>query len=155
MMKRSGYLEEFLEFWCPRVEIRKIWMSMFTPQRGAADPECLSSGERVQAVEDLIRLRRLFPKLDMGEGTLREFNHPPNSPDECLFSRTTLNVSADLKTKISPCQFGGDPDCSRCGCMASMALAAVAHHQLPVGISVGKIFHASAKIGKFAAHFSR
>ena len=151
MMKRSGYLDEFLEYWCPRVEIRKIWMSLFTPQKGAADPECLTTEERFQAVEDLLRLRRQFPKLDMGEGTLREFTHPPSSPDECLFSRTTLNVSADLKTRISPCQFGGDPDCSRCGCMASMALAAVGHHQLPVGISVGKIFHASANVGKIAA----
>ena len=155
MMRRSGYLDEFLQYWCPRVEIRKVWMSFFTPQKGAADPECLTSEERLQAVEDLLRLRRQFPKLDMGEGTLREFTHPPSSPDECLFSRSTLNVSADLKTKILPCQFGGDPDCSRCGCMASMALAAVGHHQLPGGISVERIFRASAKVGKIAARFRR
>ncbi len=34
MMKRPGYLSDFLEFWTPRPEIRKIWFSLFTPQRG-------------------------------------------------------------------------------------------------------------------------
>ncbi|MFN8006292.1 MAG: radical SAM protein [Terriglobia bacterium] len=155
MMKRPGYLEEFLEFWSPRSEIKKIWMSMFTPQKGATDPECLTPEERLQAVEDLQALRSSFPKLDMSEKILREFISPPNSPDECLFSRATLNFSADLKTRVSPCQFGGDPDCARCGCMASMALAAVGHHQLPGGFSLGGIFRASAKVGKLSARFHR
>src|SRR5688572_6687092 len=35
MMKRSGYLDEFFQFWCPRVEIKKVWMSLFTPQKGS------------------------------------------------------------------------------------------------------------------------
>jgi hypothetical protein len=39
--------------------------------------------------------------------------------------------------------------------MASMALAAVGHHQLPGGISVERIFSASAKVGKIAARFRR
>ena len=34
MMKRPGYLREFLEFWSPRAEIRRVWFSMFTPQVG-------------------------------------------------------------------------------------------------------------------------
>ena len=33
MMKRPGYLNEFLEFWSPRPEIHKVWFSLFTPQR--------------------------------------------------------------------------------------------------------------------------
>jgi hypothetical protein len=87
----------------------------------------------------------------MGESTVREFAQPPPSPAECIFSRTTLNISADLKTTLSPCQFGGDPDCSRCGCLASMALAAVGHHQLPGGISLGRVFHASAQLGNLVS----
>ena len=155
MMKRSGYLDEFLQYWTPRVEIKKVWMSFFTPQKGASAPECLTHEERGQANQDLLRLRRQFAKLDMGEQTLREFANPPQSPQECIFSRTTLNISADLKTKISPCQFGGDPDCSRCGCLGSMALAAVGHHELPGGVTVGRIFRASTRIGKVAARFQR
>ena len=153
MMKRSGYLDEFLEYWCPRVEIKKVWVSLFTPQKGSTAQECLTPGERNQAIDDLLRLRRQFSKLDMGEQTLREFTQPPRSPQECIFSRTTLNISADLKTKISPCQFGGDPDCSRCGCLGSMALAAVGHHALPGGVTVGSIFRASTHIGKLASLF--
>lgn len=153
MMKRSGYLEEFLQNWCPRAEIKKVWMSLFTPQKGASLPECLTPEERVRAIQDLLRLRDQFPKLDMGESTLREFAHPPLSPEECIFSRTTLNISADLKTRISPCQFGGDPDCSRCGCLASMGLAAVGHRQLPGGITLGTVFRASDRIGKMVARF--
>jgi sulfatase maturation enzyme AslB (radical SAM superfamily) len=154
MMKRPGYLDEFLEFWCPRPEIKKVWMSLFTPQKGAESPECLSTSERARVIDDLLRLREQYPKLDMGEGTIREFATPPRSPQECMFSRTTLNISADLKTTISPCQFGGDPDCSRCGCMASMGLAAVGHYELPGGISLDQIYRCSARIGEWAQRFT-
>jgi sulfatase maturation enzyme AslB (radical SAM superfamily) len=153
MMKRAGYLDEFLQYWCPRVEIKKVWMSFFTPQKGTNAPECLTREERGRAIQDLLRLRRQFSKLDMGEQTLREFANPPQSPQECIFSRITLNISADMKTRISPCQFGGDPDCSRCGCMGSMALAAVGHHALPGGVTLERIFRASTHVGKVAARF--
>ena len=36
------------------------------------------------------------------------------------FAQATACVSADLRTPITPCQFGGQPDCSSCGCMALM-----------------------------------
>jgi MoaA/NifB/PqqE/SkfB family radical SAM enzyme len=153
MMKKAGYLEEFLNFWCPRPEIKKVWVSFFTPQKGDHSPECLGVEERDQAIHDLLSLRRTFPKLDMRESTIREFAQPPHSPAECIFSRTTLNITADLKTTLSPCQFGGDPDCSRCGCLASMALASVGHYQLPGGISLGRVFQASTQIGsRFSRH---
>lgn len=151
MMKRPGYLEEFVQFWSSRGETKKIWMSMFTPQRGVTLPECLSAVERDQAIEQLLRLREIYPKLDMGKATIREFAHPPQSPQECIFAQTTQVLSADLKTRITPCQFGGDPDCSRCGCIASMALSAVGHHELVPGITAGDIFHISAQIGKMVS----
>ncbi len=147
MMKRAGYLEEFLAFWSPRKEIRKILMSMFTPQRGAESPECLTNEERSRAIEELFRLRTQFPKLDLPAAALREFARPPQSPSECIFAQTTLAISADLKTRITPCQFGGDPDCSRCGCMASMGLAAVGNHKLAGLLPVRFLFTASARIG--------
>src|SRR5947209_5640152 len=34
MMKRQGYLEDFLRFWTPKPEIHKVWFSLFTPQVG-------------------------------------------------------------------------------------------------------------------------
>jgi MoaA/NifB/PqqE/SkfB family radical SAM enzyme len=151
MMKRPGYLRQFLEFWAPRAEIRKIWFSFFTPQIGDRLPEMLLPDERALAIADLLALRKQFPKLDMPEGMIRQFATPPASPNECVFALTTQTLSADLRTKITPCQFGGNPDCGSCGCVASMGLAAVAAHKLGGVIPVGAIFNASIKIGQFRA----
>lgn len=147
MMKSPGYLEEFFRFWSPRPEIKKFWMSIFTPQRGAHPPECLSVEERARTIEDLLRLREIYPKLDMARGAIHEFTKPPQSPEECIFAQTTHILSADLKTKVTPCQFGGDPDCSQCGCVASMGLAAIGHHKIAGFVPVGPIFTTSARIG--------
>jgi hypothetical protein len=46
----------------------------------------------------------------------------PSSPGERLFARMSTNYSADLKTRVEPCIFGGSPDCSRCGCAISSGL---------------------------------
>jgi sulfatase maturation enzyme AslB (radical SAM superfamily) len=148
MMKRPGYLKEFLEFWTPRPEIRKIWFSLFTPQVGDRLPEMLDARERSQAIADMLELRKEFPKLDMPVGLIRQFLSPPESPKDCVFALTTQTVSADLKTKVVPCQFGGNPDCASCGCIASMGLAAVAAHKLGGMIPVGAIFKASIRIGR-------
>ncbi|HEV8384096.1 MAG TPA: radical SAM protein [Candidatus Acidoferrales bacterium] len=151
-MRREGYWEEFLKFWTPRQEIKKVWFSLFTPQRGAPEaPEWLSPEERERVIADLYRLREQFPKLDMAKALIKEFARPPQSPDECIFAKTTLTLSADLRTKVEPCQFGGDPDCSRCGCVASMGLAAVGNHVIVPGLTAGMIFHASARVGKMIA----
>jgi sulfatase maturation enzyme AslB (radical SAM superfamily) len=147
MMKRPGYLREFLEFWHPQAEIRKVWFSIFTPQVGDDLPEILTASERRQAIEEMLALRKVFPKLDMPEGLIHQFAAPPHSPEDCVFAQTTQTISADLETKITPCQFGGKPDCASCGCIASMALAAVAAHKLGGFIPVGMIFKASVKIG--------
>jgi MoaA/NifB/PqqE/SkfB family radical SAM enzyme len=148
MMKRPGYLQEFLEFWTPRPEIRKVWFSLFTPQIGDDLPEMLTRAERAQVIEDLLQLRQRFPKLDMPERLIRQFATPPASPADCVFAQTTQTVSADLRTEITPCQFGGNPDCSSCGCIASMVLGAVADHRLGGIIPVGAIFRASLAIGQ-------
>jgi len=145
---RAGYLEEFLRFWSARPEINKIWFSLFTPQRGATGPEILTPAQRAFVVEDLLKLRILFPKLDMHESLIREMLSPPDNPEECIFARTTHTISADLKTKITPCQFGGDPDCSQCGCVASMGLAAVGHHRVVANLTAGHLFRSSDRIGK-------
>jgi MoaA/NifB/PqqE/SkfB family radical SAM enzyme len=156
---RPGYLEEFLQFWTARPEIEKVWFSLFTPQRGAVAPEILTPTQRTFVVEELLRLRVLFPKLDMHESLIREMLSPPSSPKDCIFARTTHTISADLKTKITPCQFGGDPDCSQCGCIASMGLAAVGHHRVVGSLTAGQLFQLSDQLGqtwrKMTGAFSR
>ncbi len=145
---RPGYLEEFLEFWCPRPEINKVWFSLFTPQRGATDPEILSPSQRAEVMVELQRLRVMYPKLDMQERVIKEIATPPQNPEECIFARTTQTISADLTTQITPCQFGGDPDCAQCGCIASMGLAAVGHFPVVGSLTAGQIFMASDQVGR-------
>jgi hypothetical protein len=108
----------------------------------------LNPDERQRAIADMIALHNEFPKLDMPAALIRQFAAPPSSPGECVFALTTQTLSADLKTKIVPCQFGGNPDCASCGCVASMGLAAIAEHKLGGIIPVGSIFKASARIGE-------
>ncbi len=145
---RPGYLEEFVAFWSANPAIKKIWFSLFTPQRGATDPEILSPAQRMEVMNELRRLTPLYSKLDMNDLVIGEIAHPPSSPEECIFARTTETISADLTTQITPCQFGGDPDCSQCGCIASMGLAAVGHHQVVGGLTAGHLFMASDSVGK-------
>jgi MoaA/NifB/PqqE/SkfB family radical SAM enzyme len=145
--RRPGYLREFLTFWSDNVAVEKVWMSIFTPQRGANPVECLSVEERQRVITELIELRKVFPKLDMPEAVLREYLAPPKSPAHCIFARTTLTLSADLKTNVEPCQFGGDPDCSRCGCIASMGLASIGNHKVIGPLTAGHLFWASASVG--------
>jgi sulfatase maturation enzyme AslB (radical SAM superfamily) len=151
LVKQPGYLRAFLEFWTPRPEIRKIWFSLFTPQIGDELPEILTAEERHQVIVELLELRKEFPKLDMPEGLIRQMASPPHNPQQCVFALTTQTISADLKTQITPCQFGGNPDCGSCGCIASMGLAAVAAHKLGGLIPVGAIFKASMKLGQHRA----
>jgi MoaA/NifB/PqqE/SkfB family radical SAM enzyme len=145
---RPGYLDEFLGFWTSRPEIAKVWFSIFTPQRGATDPEILTPSQRATTIAELLQLRLKYPKLDMAEGLIKELASPPGNPEECIFARTTETISADLRTQITPCQFGGDPDCTQCGCIASMGLAAVGHHRVAGSLTAGQLFMASDRIGK-------
>jgi MoaA/NifB/PqqE/SkfB family radical SAM enzyme len=152
---RPGYLDEFLAFWSGREEIAKIWFSLFTPQVGATDAEVLTAAQRASVVADLRVLRRKYSILDMPDRVIDEIASPPGNPDECIFARTTTTLSADLTTKITPCQFGGTPDCRQCGCIASMGLAAVGHYKLVGSLTAGQIFMASDRVGKGWRRFHR
>ena len=155
MMRRDGYLEEFLRFWTRRPEIKRIWFSIFTPQRGDVLPEILTATEREKAVGDMLALRKRFPKLDMHPKMIEEYLTPPQSPEKCVFAQTTKTISADLTTMIQPCQFGGDPDCSSCGCIASAGLKAIADHKLGWLVPIEVLFRASITIGRLVSGEAR
>ena len=72
---------------------------------------------------------------------------PPAKPAECIFANTTRTITADLKSRVSPCQFGGNPDCSQCGCIASAGLNSIGKMKLPGGISVGWLYEQSLLVG--------
>jgi sulfatase maturation enzyme AslB (radical SAM superfamily) len=146
-VRRPGYLEEFVAFWSAREEVDTIWISLYTPQVGEESAERLLPADRQQVVSDLLALRLRFPKLALPKGLIEAYASPPESPAECIFARTTTTISADLKTQITPCQFGGTPDCRNCGCMASAGFAAVARHKLFGFVPVGVIFSGSLRVG--------
>jgi MoaA/NifB/PqqE/SkfB family radical SAM enzyme len=148
LVNRPGYIEEFLRIWSARREVEKIWVSLYTPQVGEVSDERLRPVDRERVVADLMALRLSFPKLALPKGLLEVYADPPDSPDECIFARTTSTISADLTTRITPCQFGGVPDCSNCGCIASAGLAAVARHKIFGFVPVGSIFAGSLKVGQ-------
>jgi hypothetical protein len=117
--------------------------------------EILTPSQRALVIAELGRLRQMFPILEMPQSVIEEFASPPKNPKECIFARTAQAVSPDLTTHITPCQFGGDPDCEQCGCMASMGLAAVGHHRVVGPLTAGQIFMASDRIGKVWTRLQR
>ncbi len=149
--RREGYLEAFLRTWQENPSTRLIWMSLYTPQRGELSAERLTSADRARVIADLRRLRPQFSKLQMADAMLDVYAKPPQSPRECIFAQTTACFSADLEHRITPCQFGGDPDCANCGCIASAGLEAIGRHQLPGGIPVGRVFAVSRRVGRTVA----
>jgi len=151
---RPGYHDEFLEFWSGRPEVKKIWFSLFTPQLGAEGEEILTPEVREHVIRDIERLKPLFPKLDMPQLVIDGLRRPPASPDDCIFARTTLNVTANLSDRVTPCQFGGEPDCSQCGCIASAGLAAVGEYKIAGVLPLRKIFNASSRVGSAISRVS-
>jgi MoaA/NifB/PqqE/SkfB family radical SAM enzyme len=147
-VQRDGYLEEFVRFWSANPNVQQIWVSLFTPQIGEVAEEILRPEDRERVVAALMTLRRTYRKLSMPEGLIKQYASPPASPDDCVFAQTTTCISADFEHRITPCQFGGTPDCSQCGCIASAGLNAVSAHRLPGGLRVGAIFETSLKIGR-------
>jgi MoaA/NifB/PqqE/SkfB family radical SAM enzyme len=145
---RAGYLEEFVRFWSDRPETDTIWMSLYTPQVGEVSEERLRPIDRGRVVSDLMALRLRYPKLQINEEILAVYLDPPRSPDECVFARATTSISADLTTRITPCQFGGTPDCANCGCLASAGLGAVGRHKVMGFVPIGSIFDRSLRVGE-------
>ncbi len=148
LMTLPGYLHDFAAFWSERPEARKIWFSLFTPQIGEFPEERLRPAERVRAIRELEELPAAFPKVYVSKVLLRGYTHPPANAAQCIFAQVTTCVSPDLKTEIGPCELGGRPECSECGCIASAGFAAIGRYRLAGFVPVGGIFRVSSRIGE-------
>jgi MoaA/NifB/PqqE/SkfB family radical SAM enzyme len=145
---RAGYLTEFSEFWSALPDVKRIWFSLYTPQKGEQSAEMLRPEDRRRVVDEMQELFRTQPKLsDMVPRLTDGYLSPPQDPDECIFAKTTACVSSDLKRVITPCQFGGNPDCTQCGCVASVGLAAVGNYRLAGVVPLRSIFNTSLAVG--------
>ena len=151
MLDRPGYLEEFCRFWSDRREIAKIWFSIYTPQQGEQSAERLRPEDREPLLAELSRVAMDFPKVALPRIVLEGYRRPPRSPAECTFARLTACVSADLKTRVEPCQIGGKPVCEECGCIASAGMHAVASMKLGGLVPLSAILNTSMRIGRTRA----
>src|SRR5262245_26655398 len=147
MTERPRYMRDFVEFWSAREETEKIWISLFTPQIGETSYEIIPPANRIKLIQELIQLSSEFPKIAMPKGLIEAYLNPPSNPADCIFARTTKTVTANLESLVTPCQFGGNPDCSQCGCIASAGLNAIGNHRLPGGLRVGWIYDKSLRFG--------
>jgi MoaA/NifB/PqqE/SkfB family radical SAM enzyme len=147
MLERPGYFAEFCRFWSARPEVRQIWFSIYTPQEGDDSPERLRPQDREILFGELSAVAAEFPKVHLPRMVVEGYRHPPQSPQECIFARLSTCVSADLKTRIGPCQLGGKPVCTECGCLASAGMHAIGRIKLGGFLPLSAILNASIRFG--------
>ena len=95
----------------------------FKTQVGDRLPEILTDEERALAAQDMLELRRRYPKLAMREGQIGQFATPPGAPDKWVFAQTTRTILADLTTGIISVSWAATPTARyvvasrRCACL--------------------------------------
>ncbi|MBV8810162.1 MAG: radical SAM protein [Acidobacteriaceae bacterium] len=150
-VEQAGYMDRYLAFWNAKPEVNRIWVSIYTPQIGEESAERLTSENRAQLASYFASVGKKYPKLTMHPGIMAAFVKPPAGPSDCVFSRISLNYTADLRTRVEPCVFGGSPNCSECGCSISMGMHWLgnltvagplrAKHLINGSLSVGRAFN--------------
>lgn len=162
-VEQPGYLDEYLAFWSAREEVKRIWLSIYSPQRGEDTPEMLTLGNRRALTDQLPALALRYPKTQIPDGIASAYLNPPASPADCIFSRMSVNYTADFQTRVEPCIFGGDPDCSQCGCSISAGLhwvgslpvagpvkvRSLVRGSMAVGVLVNRVFPRRTKLGRW------
>jgi MoaA/NifB/PqqE/SkfB family radical SAM enzyme len=149
MLERPNYVEEYVEFWNSRPEVNRIWVSLYSPQVDENTVEMLTAEDRHNLLRQLLAARVRFPKLLINQGVARALERPPENPNACLFSKMSVNYSADLQTRVEPCVFGGKPDCSQCGCAISSGLHWLKSISLMGPVKIDHLVRGSMAIGSF------
>ena len=155
MLSRSGYLEEYLNFWSGLPEVNRIGASIYSPQIAEHTPEMLTRHDRAVLIAQLSRLREHFPKFPFNDRVAKAFLDPPQSPRACLFSSMSTNYTANLETRIEPCVLGGTPDCAQCGCVASIGLHGVQSVSVAGPMKIGHLVRASIAVGQVVSQFRK
>jgi MoaA/NifB/PqqE/SkfB family radical SAM enzyme len=148
MLGREGYLEEYVDFWSARTEVNRIWVSVYSPQIGEQSSEMLTPENRSSLARQLPPLALKYRKLLFNEGLAQAFLRPPKDPGDCVFAKLSANYSADLKTRVEPCVFGGTPDCTQCGCAISTGLHWVRDIKVGGPVKIDHFIAGSVKAGR-------
>ena len=143
----SGYMDRYLRFWNDRPEVNRIWVSIYTPQLNEDSAERLLDDDRHLLAKYFQSLDGRYPKLLMHNGMLDAFLEPPDSPSSCLFSKLSVNYTADLKTRVEPCVFGGEPNCAECGCSMSLGMHWLGEYKVAGPLRAKHLIRSSLAIG--------
>jgi MoaA/NifB/PqqE/SkfB family radical SAM enzyme len=154
-VEEDGYMDRYLDFWSARPEVDRIWMSVYTPQSGEQSAERLTELNRQQLAEYLTGITGQYPKLTMHSGLVDAFLKPPAGPEECMFSKLSLNYTADLRTRVEPCVFGGSPECAECGCSMSMGMHWLGEYNLGGRLRAKHLIRGSLAIGRLSNRIFR
>ena len=119
-IEQPGYMDRYLDFWNNRPEVDRVWVSIYTPQLDENSPERLTDENRRQLASYFQSIQGKYRKLTMTTGMIDAFLNPPESPASCMFSKLSVNYTADLRSRVEPCVFGGQPNCAECGCSISL-----------------------------------
>jgi sulfatase maturation enzyme AslB (radical SAM superfamily) len=155
MMQREGYLEDYLAFWSARPEVDRLWVSTFTPQVGEQADEILTPEDKAELVRRMGSWKQHFPKILFPAGLEQAFAQPPRNPDDCMFSKMSVNYSADLKSRVEPCIFGGTPDCSQCGCAVSTGFHWLRTVKVAGPVRAGHLVGGSVAVGSLVNRLRR
>ncbi|HUJ32409.1 MAG TPA: hypothetical protein VLY23_14075 [Candidatus Acidoferrum sp.] len=155
MLERPGYLEEYVAYWNARPEVNRVWVSVYTPQIGEQSAETLTPADRAAVARELPDLAKRYPKLLFHEGLAKAFLRPPENPPDCVFAKMSANYSADLRSRVEPCVFGGTPDCSQCGCAISTGLHWVRDIKVAGPARIDHFIGGSLNVGRFVNRVGR
>lgn len=147
-VEKEGYMDRYLDFWSARPEVDRIWMSVYTPQAGEESAERLTERNRRQLGKYLGAVAGRYPKLTMHRGLVDAFLNPPANPSDCIFSKLSVNYTADLRTRVEPCVFGGAPECAECGCSMSLGMHWLGEFKLGGGLQAKHLIRGSLAIGR-------
>jgi organic radical activating enzyme len=147
MLQRSRYLEDYVSYWQARPEVDGIWVSLYSPQVGEKSAEKLETEDRKRVARELSEICQDYPKLLMTPSLARAMLSPPENPSSCLFARMSTNYTADLRTRVDPCIFGGTPDCSQCGCAVTIGAGHLQEYKLLGPLKAGHLVRGSMAIG--------
>jgi MoaA/NifB/PqqE/SkfB family radical SAM enzyme len=149
-VEEAGYMDRYLDFWNARPEVDRIWVSVYTPQAGEESAERLTETNRRNLAEYFNSIGGRYRKLSMHDGLVDAFLNPPPSPADCMFSKLSVNYTADLRTRVEPCVFGGAPDCAECGCSMSMGMHWLGEYRLVGRLQAKHLIRGSLAIGRLS-----
>jgi hypothetical protein len=66
---------------------------LYTPQIGERSDERLTPADRARVIRELRRVRPIAPKLQMFDGALWVYAHPPASPADYTVSRKSRTAT--------------------------------------------------------------